>query len=80
MNPKVAAFTYVVTPTVIASATTVAVHKIIKRFNTSTATHCGVYITENTAGLAAGAVALMMLDRLLYPIARKAFDQVLINH
>lgn len=72
MNPKFAAFTYVVAPIVIANASTVAVHKAIKRFDTSAATHCGVYIAENLAGLAAWRVGMAVLDPL-YPIARKAF-------
>lgn len=74
MNPKVAVYTYLVTPIITATASTVAVHKIIKRFDTSAATHCGVRITENLAGLAAWTLALTVLDRLLYPIAMKAFD------
>jgi len=73
MKHKIAAFAYIWSPVVIATSTTVAVHMAIKRFDTSTATHCGVYLAENLAGLAAVPIGLMMIEPL-YPFAKKAFD------
>jgi len=73
MNPKVAHITYIFTPVILGVATTVAVHQAIKQFNTSTATHCGVYIADTLAGIAAFALGVKMIDPL-YPIAIKAFN------